>query len=74
MHKLLSEREIEEIYGIKCRSLQKMRYTGDGPIYVNIGRSVRYRVSDIEEFIEARLTKSTSDNKKRKEEGNQDDN
>lgn len=61
MEKLLSEKEIEQIYGISRRWLQKMRWVGGGPIFLKIGKSVRYRVSDFEAYLEAQKRTSTSD-------------
>jgi predicted DNA-binding transcriptional regulator AlpA len=58
--KLLSETEVEVIYGLKRRSLQKWRCVGGGPQFIKVGRSVRYRQKDIEDFIEARIRTSTS--------------
>lgn len=60
MSKLLSEREVEERYGMKIRTLRKWRWSGEGPPYAKLGRSVRYRPEDIEDFIKCRLRTSTS--------------
>ena len=35
------------------------RYAGGGPIYVKMGSKVRYRVEDLEAFIEASLRRNT---------------
>lgn len=35
--------------------LANMRYLGEGPKYVRIGRSVRYRLTDLDEFIAANV-------------------
>jgi predicted DNA-binding transcriptional regulator AlpA len=61
LKKLLSEKEIQEIYGIDHRRLQNMRYRGIGPPFVKIGRSVFYRESDFEAFLENHKRNSTSD-------------
>ena len=61
MERLLSEKEVEQFYGITRRWLQKKRCTGGGPIFIKIGKSVRYRISDIESFLEAHRRSSTSD-------------
>ena len=58
---LMTEREISVKYGIPVRTLQKWRLTGSGPCFVKLGRAVRYRIVDMDSFIESRLRKSTSD-------------
>jgi excisionase family DNA binding protein len=40
--------------------LNKMRVSGSGPIFVKLGRSVRYRQVDLEAWIAARRFVSTS--------------
>lgn len=42
-------------------TLAKMRVTGGGPRFVKLGRSVRYRVSDLEAYIADRVVTSTSE-------------
>lgn len=61
MEKLIDEKQAEECYGLKRSSLQKWRCLGGGPNFIKIGRSVRYRPSDIEDFINDHLRISTSD-------------
>ena len=56
MAKLLSktflcEKEIQIIYGLNYRTLQRDRIHGRGIPYHKVGRRVLYRVSDIEEFL-----------------------
>lgn len=52
-HRLLSRDEVENIYGITRRFLERCGTRGDGPVYIRVGRLVRYRASDIEAWIEA---------------------
>lgn len=40
--------------------LEKLRWTGGGVPFVKLGRSVKYRKTDVLEFIEARICRSTS--------------
>ena len=49
--KLLCEKEVETIYGLNARTLQRERTIGSGIPYHKIGRRVFYRRSDIEEFL-----------------------
>ena len=51
--KLLSEKEVEDIYGFNKRTLQRERTYQNGIPYHKIGRRVFYRISDIEEFLAA---------------------
>ena len=48
---LLSEKEVQEIYKLNARTLQRDRVLGKGIPYVKIGRRVRYKRSDIEKYI-----------------------
>ncbi len=59
---LLDERQAAEALGLTPRTLQEWRRTGGGPPFVRVSsRCVRYRVADLETWIEARLRRSTSD-------------
>ena len=49
--KLLTEKEVEEKYGLNKRTLQRERIYLTGIPYHKIGRRVFYRRSDIEEFL-----------------------
>ena len=59
--RLLTEKQVFEIYGLALGSLRAWRHKGGGPIHCKIGASVLYRPSDIDSFISARLRRSTSD-------------
>ena len=48
---LLSEKEVQEIYKLNARTLQRDRVLGRGIPYVKIGRRVRYKRRDIEKYI-----------------------
>jgi predicted DNA-binding transcriptional regulator AlpA len=41
--------------------LEKLRVYGGGPPYLKIGRSVRYRVADLDTWLAARLVQNTSE-------------
>lgn len=51
--RMIDEVEFELAYGIPKRTLQKMRLFGDGPTFLKLGSSVRYRVEDIESWLES---------------------
>ncbi len=41
-------------------TLERVRISGEGPAYVKLGGSVRYRRCDLDEWLETKLTHSTS--------------
>lgn len=45
---------------ISARTLQRWRLEGVGPVYVKLGRLVRYRQTDLDAFIEECARVSTS--------------
>ena len=50
---LLTEKEVQEYYKINVNTLQRNRSVGLGLPYVKLGRLVRYKVSDIEKYLDA---------------------
>jgi predicted DNA-binding transcriptional regulator AlpA len=58
--RLLSRSEVHTQFGLTQRYLEVSAVRGDGPPMIKIGRSVRYRVGDLREWIEARKVTSTS--------------
>ena len=50
---LLTEKEVQEYYKINVNTLQRNRSEGLGLPYVKLGRLVRYKVSDIEKYLDA---------------------
>ncbi len=46
--------------GLAKVTLDKMRLVGNGPPYVKMGKAVRYRIADLESWVEARVITSTS--------------
>ena len=60
--RLLTRQEIENPFGYPTkRFLEIAAVRGDGPPMLKIGRSVRYRVADLREWLDARRVSSTSD-------------
>ena len=59
--RLLTEQQVAERQGRAVKTLQNQRVTGDGIPFVKLGRSVRYRLSDVEAWEAARVRTSTSD-------------
>ena len=51
----LTEQEVSVLTGLSRSTLQKQRFfKREGIAYSKLGRSVRYRKSDVEAFMEAR--------------------
>jgi excisionase family DNA binding protein len=46
--------------GLAVPTLEAMRVSGRGPSYMKLGRSVRYRVADLDKWLAARVVTSTS--------------
>lgn len=57
---LLEEEAAAPLIGWSVSTLQKKRVAGDGPPFVKMGRSVRYRPEDLEAFVAAHVVSSTS--------------
>ena len=61
MRTLLTQKEVAHWLGVSERTLERYRVIGTGPQFVRLDRLVRYRLSDIEEWIESSIRRSTSD-------------
>jgi predicted DNA-binding transcriptional regulator AlpA len=58
----LRTRAASRYLGIPESTLTKMRVTGTGPAFVRLTtKSVGYRVSDLDAYLEARVCQSTAD-------------
>jgi predicted DNA-binding transcriptional regulator AlpA len=58
---LLTQREAASFLQLSERTLERFRVAGLGPKFVRVGRSIRYRLTDIETFIASRVVSSTSE-------------
>ena len=58
--RLLSRPEVQTHFGLTQRFLEVSAVRGNGPPFIKLGRSVRYRVGDVRAWIEARRVASTS--------------
>lgn len=61
MSLLLTTTDAAEHLGWRPNTLEKLRVRGEGPPFVKLGRSVRYRACDIEAYVAARVVNSTSE-------------
>jgi excisionase family DNA binding protein len=59
--RLLNEKEVAEILGISVRTLQSWRVKGGELKFIRLGRAVRYRQCDLDEFVQGNLNNSTSE-------------
>ncbi len=50
---LLTQKQVAQRWALSERTLERWRCTGEGPVYVKLGCSVRYRIADIEAFEQA---------------------
>jgi predicted DNA-binding transcriptional regulator AlpA len=51
MDNLFKERQVAQILNNTVGTLHVWRHRGQGPKFVKVGRSVRYRPADVEKFI-----------------------
>lgn len=58
--RLLTQREAADVLRLSERTLERLRVQGGGPPYVKANRAVRYRESDLEAWVAARVVSSTS--------------
>jgi excisionase family DNA binding protein len=61
MQPLLTQDEAAELLKLSVRTIERLRVSGTGPKFVCLGRSIRYRLTDIEAFIASRIVGSTSE-------------
>jgi hypothetical protein len=47
--------------GVSPKTLQSWRVSGRGPVFIKVGRLVRYRMEDLENFLQQNRRRSTSD-------------
>lgn len=60
-NRLLRRVEVEQQFGISVRFLELAAMRGDGPPIVRLGRSVRYRVCDVHDWIERQVEGGAND-------------
>lgn len=61
MHKFIDEKQVAVLLHVSVKSLQGWRYRGAGPKFAKFGRSVRYAMAELEDFVLAAQRTSTSD-------------
>ena len=58
--KVMTVGQAAEYLGLAVSTLNKWRCHGGGPVFIKMGRAVRYRVEDLEGYIQASLSRTTS--------------
>lgn len=53
--------EAAERLGLEASTLANMRWRGGGPPYLKVGGRVRYRLSDLADWLDEQIRRSTSD-------------
>lgn len=48
----VDEHVAAEMLGLRVPTLRKWRWAGTGPKFLKVGRLVRYRLSDLKEFLD----------------------
>ncbi|MEJ5370247.1 MAG: helix-turn-helix domain-containing protein [Bryobacteraceae bacterium] len=63
--KLLTEKEVAELYGLSAQFLQKARMRREGPPFVKVagrigqrGGRIRYRPQDVDAWVASRLVRT----------------
>ena len=51
---LMTEQQLADALQMHPQSLADWRHRSSGPRYVKLGRCVRYRIADVEEWLESR--------------------
>ncbi|MEO9298781.1 helix-turn-helix transcriptional regulator [Devosia alba] len=57
----LNQIDLADRWNISHRTLERWRWTGEGPRFVKLGGRVVYRLEDIEAFEYAQMRESTAD-------------
>jgi excisionase family DNA binding protein len=58
---VLTTRQAAEYLSLAETTLEKYRVYGGGPLFVRLGRAVRYRLADLDGWLASCIRTSTSD-------------
>ena len=59
--KVMTAHEAARMVGLSGSTLAKLRLNGNGPTYCKLGRRVVYRPADLDQWLQSRTTRDTSD-------------
>ena len=57
----LKTEDAAKFLNVQPTTLENWRWSGRGPRFVKLGRSCRYRLADLEAFLEERVFSSTTE-------------
>lgn len=57
---MLDTKKAANYLGLSVATLEAWRTRGGGPVFLKLGKAVRYRIADLESFLNARARTSTS--------------
>jgi predicted site-specific integrase-resolvase len=60
--KHLNQIDLAARWNISHRTLERWRWTGEGPRFVKLGGRVVYRLEDVEDYEREQIRASTTDN------------
>ena len=49
---LLTEQEAADFLKLSCKTLQRRRFTKKPPSYINLDGTIRYRLCDLEDYLQ----------------------
>lgn len=58
---MFKTKEAARYIGLTTATLEAWRCRGGGPVFLKLGKAVRYRESDLVAFMESRIRKNTSE-------------
>lgn len=56
---VMTVQQAAEYLGLAVSTLNKWRCHGGGPVFIKMGRAVRYRAEDLEAFVQANKFRAT---------------
>lgn len=59
--RLLTQRDLAAYIGKSTAWCERARWAGEGPRFVKLGRHVRYRAEDVQDWLDAHVRQSTSE-------------
>lgn len=60
-HQILDTRDAADFLGLSPHTLERWRWSGNGPRFLKMGKAVRYRRADLENYIERAARQNTSE-------------
>ncbi len=54
----MNQKELARRWGMSHRTLERWRYTGQGPVFLKLGGRVVYRLVDVEAFEQSQLQRA----------------